>query len=114
MKGLEFPLYGTKIKGLDTKFDITNPEGRKAYFESKVGKEIEQIREFMKNRTFVANMVGKKNSGKGTYSKLFMEAVGAHVTHLSIGDIIRDVHKSIETSAGKKKLVDFLKKNYGI
>jgi adenylate kinase family enzyme len=57
--------------------------------------------------------MGKKNSGKGTYSKLFMEAVGKeHVGHVSVGDIVRDIHKSVETEEGKQELLEFLKKNY--
>ena len=57
--------------------------------------------------------VGKKNSGKGTYTRLFMEAVGdKHVGHVSIGDIVRDVHKGLSDPAKKTELVEFLKKNY--
>jgi len=37
-------------------------------------------------------MIGKKNSGKGTYSQIFTEIFGADkVALVSIGDIVRNV-----------------------
>ena len=79
MKGLEFPIVSTKIEGLNKqslllrnkKFDLSSPEGRKDYFEAKVGDEIGHLRNFLNKNTFVAYLLGKKNSGKGTYAKLF-------------------------------------------
>ncbi|MEK9207116.1 MAG: nucleoside monophosphate kinase, partial [Patescibacteria group bacterium] len=57
--------------------------------------------------------MGKKNSGKGTYTKLFMEAVGSeNIAHVSIGDIVRSVHKELGDKAKKKELLEFLKKRY--
>jgi adenylate kinase family enzyme len=93
MKGLEFPIIGTKSADVTKKFDINSPAGRKEYFEAKAGAEISKIREFLQNRTFVANMVGKKNAGKGTYSKLFGEIFGMDkIAHISVGDLVRDSH----------------------
>jgi adenylate kinase family enzyme len=79
-----------------------------------MGPELKIIKEYLdKGHTFVAFLLGKKNSGKGTYSKLFMEAVGSDkIGHLSIGDIVRDAHKLVETEEGKKELVSFVQKNY--
>ena len=62
MKGLEFPVIGTKVKGLTKKFDLNSPLGRKTYFEAKVGPEIEKIREYLDKNTFIAYLIGKKNS----------------------------------------------------
>lgn len=91
MKGLEFPVTGTKVKGLTKKFDLNSPEGRKEYFEAKVGDEIAKIRKYLEKKTFVAYMIGKKNSGKGTYSQIFTEIFGADkVSLISIGDIVRN------------------------
>jgi adenylate kinase family enzyme len=92
MKGLEFPVIGTKVKGLTKKFDLNSPLGRKTYFEAKVGPEIEKIREYLDKNTFIAYLIGKKNSGKGTYSQIFTEIFGADkVAPVSIGDIVRNV-----------------------
>ena len=70
MKGLEFPIISTKVKGLTKKFDLNSPEGRKVYFKAKAGTEIEKIKKYLDKNTFVAYLIGKKNSGKGTYSQI--------------------------------------------
>ncbi|MBI2405719.1 nucleoside monophosphate kinase [Candidatus Microgenomates bacterium] len=95
-------------------FNLSDPKQRRDYFEHKVGDEIARLKEYFKSgNTFVAYLLGKKNSGKGTYSKLFMEIFGEkHVAHISVGDIVRDVHTNFENSARKKELVSFLQKNY--
>ena len=31
----EFPIFKTKVPGLDRKFDLSTPEGRAEYFEAK-------------------------------------------------------------------------------
>ncbi len=93
MRNLEFPLYGTKIKGLNKKFDINSPDGRKLYFEAKAGDEIMHIKKYLKSgRTFVAYLLGKKGSGKGTYSKLFTEIFGEDkIATVSVGDLVRSI-----------------------
>lgn len=113
MKGIEFPIFKTKTAGQSRRFNLEDPAQRQKYFNFKTGKEIKKIRYFLKNNTFMAILLGKKNSGKGTYSKLFAEAVGPeYIAHLSVGDIVRSVNKDIETKAGKKNLIEFLKKRY--
>jgi adenylate kinase family enzyme len=113
MKGLEFPVIGTKIKGLTKKFDLSSPSGRKVYFEAKVGREIKLLRNFLKENTFIAYMLGKKNSGKGTYSTLFREIFGEDkVVHVSIGDVVRSVHAELETKNGRRDIENYLNKSY--
>lgn len=114
MKGnIEFPIYKTKREGVTRIYDLNDPAQRRTYFEAKVGPEIAVIKKFLENKTFVAFLIGKKNTGKGTYSKLFMEIVGGeHIGHLSVGDLVRDVHKAIADKKGKAELTDFLKNNY--
>ena len=110
---MQFPIYKTKIEGINRTFDLNDPEDRKAYFELKAGPELKKLRNYLKNSSFVAYLLGKKNSGKGTYSKLFMEAVGQkNINHVAVGDIVRDVHKSLGTKEGKKNPLNFLAKNY--
>lgn len=109
----EFPIFKTKIEGLGKTFNLNDPKERRQYFEAKVGSEIEKLKEYLTRNTFVGFLLGKKNSGKGTYSKLFMEAVSMErVGHVAVGDIVRDVHKSLENHQSKQELVDFLSKNY--
>ena len=114
MASLGFPVFKTKVPGSATqKFNLESPEGRTKYFTFKAGKEIKDIRTFLKKKTFVAFMMGKKNSGKGTYTKLFAEQVGQDkVMHLSIGDVIRAAHKEIATPKGRKALTAWLKQNF--
>lgn len=93
MKGLEFPIIGTKVEGINKRFDLNSPAGRKDYFLAKAKDEIFKIRDFLKKNNFMAFLVGKKNSGKGTYAKLFAEIFGSsNVVHLSVGDLVREVH----------------------
>ena len=113
MKDINFPVFKTKMEGVTEKFNLNDPAGRKKYFEAKAGPEIEKIKKYLENKTFVAFLLGKKNSGKGTYSKLFMELMGTeHVGHLSVGDLVRDVHGSLASPEKKQELVEFLSKNY--
>ena len=113
MKGIQFPIFKSKIEGLTKNFDLIDPKEQKAYFELKAGPEIKKIREYLKDNSFIAYLLGKKNAGKGTYSKMFAEVMGPEkIFHFSIGDMIRDVDKEIKTKESKRKLKSFLKSNY--
>jgi adenylate kinase family enzyme len=113
MKGLSFPIFKTKMPGDNLKFSLEDPVERRKYFEHKAGAEIEKLREYLRTGTFVGFLLGKKNSGKGTYSKLFMEAVGKErVAHISVGDVVRSVHADLADEEKKKDLVAFLAKRY--
>ena len=121
----DFPLFKTKVKGVSKKFDLNDPKGRREYFDAKVGDEIKVIKEYLRENTFVAYLLGKKGSGKGTYTKLFIEAVGEpeKIIHVSIGDIVREASRVIEEKGKEKeklekklkqaeKLIEFQKKIY--
>ncbi len=117
MKNLEFPLFKTKLdpsplaKG--ERFDLTDFDQRQAYFKLKAGEEIKKLREYLKENTFIAYFLGKKNSGKGTYAKMFKEVVDKDkIEHFSIGDMVREFDKIMADGNKKKELVDFLEKNY--
>jgi len=111
---MQFPIFKTKIKGLNKKFDLNNPRERKEYFQLKADKEIKKLRNyFKKGNTFIAYLLGKKNSGKGTYSKMFAEIVDPErVEHFSIGDMIREVDDELKNKKKRKELIRFLEKNY--
>jgi len=113
MSSLNFPLFKTKIDGLNKKFDITSPQGRKEYFEAKAGIEIKKLQDYLQNNSFIAYLLGKKNSGKGTYAKMLAEIVGNDkIIHLSVGDMIRDLDEVVADPEKKKELMAFLEKNY--
>ena len=110
---MKFPIFKTKIEGLNRKFDLTDPAQQREYFEGKTGSEIEKLRKFLAKNTFVAYLLGKKNSGKGTYSKMFADVVfPERVDHLSIGDMVRNVDKELMVEEKRKELIDFLKRYY--
>jgi adenylate kinase family enzyme len=108
MKGLEFPIISTKVNNLHNIFDLNSPNGREKYFKAKVGDEIAHIKKYLEKNSFAAYFLGKKNSGKGTYAKLFMEIFTEEkIEHVSVGDLVRDVHsnwKRFEKSPRYEKL----------
>ena len=109
----DFSLMKTKADGLDKKFDLSDIDSRKEYFEAKVGDEIKKLKEFFEANTFIAYLLGKKNSGKGTYTKLLAEIFGRDkIGHISVGDIVRSVHIDMEDPQKKQELMDYLKNNY--
>lgn len=108
-----FPIFKTKIEGESRSFALEDPVERRKYFDLKARPEIEKIREYLSRDTFIGFFLGPKNSGKGTYSKLFAEAVGTDkIRHISVGDIVRSVHKDFEDGDKKTEINDFLKNNY--
>jgi adenylate kinase family enzyme len=110
---MNFPLFKTKIDNAFKKFDLTDFKQRQEYFELKAGEEIRKIREYLKSKTFIAYLLGKKSSGKGTYAKMFKEVVDKdRIEHFSIGDMVRDFDKVVADKEKKKELVEFLKENY--
>lgn len=112
MQAANFPIFKTKVPGVTKKFSL--PRDRKEYFEAKAGEEIKKIREYLKTDSFMAFLMGPKNSGKGTYTKLFMEMVGSdNIAHLSVGDIVRNTHyRELADETKKKDFINFLERRY--
>lgn len=110
---MNFPIFNTKELGNNTKFDLSDPASRKEYFELKLGSKIEDIKKYLETNSFVAFLLAKKSAGKGTYSKMFAEIVGPDkIAHLSVGDIVRDVHKAIEDPKELEALREYMNNNY--
>ena len=115
MKGplTEFPIIKTKVSNVTKKFDLTDPAQRKEYFESKVGAEIGKLKKYLKENTFIAYLLGKKNSGKGTYTKLMAEIFGADkIGHISVGDLMRNTYKDINDLKKRKEIIEYLEQHY--
>jgi len=110
---MNFPIEKTKM-GNDRKFNLSDPKEREEYFKLKCGVEIEKLKGYLNNgHTFIAYLLGKKNSGKGTYSKMFSEVIGGDkIEHLSVGDMIRAIDEEMKDPQKKVELVKFLEKNY--
>jgi len=113
VKGVDFPIFKTKMAGKIKKFDLTDVKDRQAYFEYKAGPEIKKLKEYLKENIFIAYLMGKKSSGKGTYSKMFKEIVAPdRVEHFSVGDMVRSFDSVLKDPKKKKEFVSFLEKNY--
>ena len=109
----QFPIFKTKIKGVSRPFNLSDPENCREYFELKAGAEIKKLRDYLKKNTFIAYLLGKKGSGKGTYSKMFIEIVGPQrASHVSIGDVIRTTNQEISNHNKRRELIDWLSNNY--
>lgn len=112
MKNIDFPIFKTKS---DTykKFDLTDAKSRQEYFEYKAGDEIKRLRAYLKNNTFIVYLLGKKSSGKGTYSKMLKEIVAPdRIEHFSIGDMFRSFDEVVQDPVKKEELINFLKEKY--
>jgi len=113
MAGFNFPIESTKVAGVTKSFDLANPGQRKIYFHLKAGEEIKKIKTYLETNTFVALMIGKKGSGKGTYVGLMKEIFGDDkIAQISVGDITRVVFEEIKTKEGMDSLKNYLEKNY--
>ena len=110
---MNFPIFKTKIDGLNKKFNLSDPNEEKEYFLAKAGNEIQKLRKFLKKNTFVAYLLGKKNSGKGTYSKMLAEILGQElIDHFSVGDMVREIDSEMRDEKKKEDLLNYLAKNY--
>jgi adenylate kinase family enzyme len=99
--------------GGDRKFNLSDPKEREEYFKLKCGPEVEKLKNYLKNGTFIAYLLGKKNSGKGTYAKMLSEVLGADkIVHLSVGDMVRALDAEVQDPVKKKELIAFLENNY--
>ena len=115
MKGplTNFPIIKTKVPNLTRRFNLNDPAERKEYFEAKAGEEIVKLKKYFKENTFIAYLLGKKNSGKGTYTKLMTEIFGVdNIGHISIGDLVRTTYKDIEDPKKRQEIIEYLEQHY--
>jgi len=112
MKNIDFPIFKTKTEGDGKDFDLNDVIQRQEYFEYKAHDEIKKLKEYLENNTFIVYLLSKKNSGKGTYSKMLKEIVGDKIEHLSVGDMIRSFDEVLQDETKKQELIDFLHKKY--
>jgi adenylate kinase family enzyme len=109
---MDFPIDKIKM-GDEKRFNLSDPKEREEYFQLKCGPEIEKLRNYLDNNTFIAYLLGKKNSGKGTYSKMFIDVIGGDkIEHLSVGDMVRGIDEEMQDPEKKADLIAFLQKTY--
>ena len=94
---MQFPISKTKTEGKERTFNLTDPVERNEYFHYKADEEIDKLKDYVRENSFIVYLLGKKNSGKGTYSKMFAEIINPErIDHFSVGDMIRAVSKDIQ------------------
>jgi adenylate kinase family enzyme len=110
----EFPLFKSKVDGVDQKFDLSNTEERAKYFEAKAGDDVAKLKKyFAEDKTFIAYLVAKKSAGKGTYTKLMKELFGDVIGHISAGDVVRHTYKVFtEDLPEKAEIMEYLEDRY--
>ena len=109
----DFPLFRTKVDGVEKKYNLSIPAERREYFEAKAGTEIALVKDYLKNNSFIAYFLGKKNSGKGTYSKMLKEIFGDDaIGHISVGDVVRAAHAAMSDETQKNEIMEYLQKHY--
>lgn len=111
---MHYPLVNTKRNGTHGTFNLNDPKERQEYFQAKAKKEINDIKKYLKSNTFVSFLLSKKSAGKGTYAQMLLDIFGNDkITHLSIGDLVRQIHQEIHEDITKKEdLISYLEKNY--
>lgn len=110
---LNIPFFNSKKYPVSRSFDLNDPVDRKLYFKERLGSKIEEIKTFLDDNTFIGYMLAKKQAGKSTYAKMFEEIVGfERFQHISVGDVIRNVHTEISSGVGRHSVEEYLEKNH--
>lgn len=108
----EFPFLKTKTN-LKRSFNLLDGKDERAYFKAKCQKQIEKLKDFVREKTFIAYLLGKKNSGKGTYAKMLAKIIDPErIFHFSVGDLIRSIDEEIKDKKKFDELLEYLNKNY--
>lgn len=94
-------------------YDLLNPAERKLYFNAKVGDEIEILREYLKNNTFIAYMLGPKMAGKSSYTNLMKEIFGAETFgQVIVGDLVREADEEYRAKGKDSEIYKYTTENY--
>jgi adenylate kinase family enzyme len=110
---MDFPIFNSKELSDGRTYNLTHPPERLQYFHAKLGTKIDDVKEFLDNHSFVSYMLAKKLAGKGTYAKMVEEILGPErFCHISVGDVVRGAHKTLESNECSKDLYSYLEKNY--
>lgn len=108
---MKFEVFPTKKPG--KAFDLADAAQRREYFAYKCGPEIAALQKYLETGSFIMYLLGKKNSGKGTYAKMLAEVVSPdRITHVSVGDLVRTFDDVVKHPDKRQEFLDFLHKKY--
>ncbi len=109
---VDYTWLSPKVKA-DRSYDLLNPNERKIYFNKFFGKEIENIREYMKKSTFICYAMSPKMAGKGTFLGLLGEIVGQqYFTTISVGDLFRKADEDYRANGKESETYKYMVKNH--
>jgi len=110
---VDYEWVRTKKEGDNGIYDISSVSGRSKYFHSKVGEEIGLLKEYLRQKSFVAYLVAPKMAGKGVYTKMLGEIIGTkYFETISVGDVVRDAEKEYLEGGKNSELYGYVKSNY--
>jgi len=100
-------------EGSTKTFDLDSVAERRAYYQEKIGKEIEYLRDYFRENTFLAYWMAPKQAGKGTYMNGLKEIFGTDMfTHISVGDLVRAADLEFREKGKESDLYQYAVKNY--
>jgi len=109
---LDYSNFQPKIQSSHT-YNLLDPAERKLYFNAKAGEEIEILREYLKNNTFIAYMLGPKMAGKSSYTNLMKEIFGADTFgQVIVGDLVREADEDYRANGTNSEIYKYTKENY--
>jgi len=101
------------VDGLGKTYDLDSIVERRLYYQEKVGPEIEFLRDYFRNNTFLAYWLAPKQAGKGTYMNGLKEIFGMDMfTHISVGDVVRTADVEFQEKGKKSEVYKYAKQNY--
>jgi adenylate kinase family enzyme len=110
---MEYPIFNSKILMDGNEYDLVNTADRLRYFHAKLGTKIDDVKEFIEHNSFIGYLLAKKQAGKGTYAKMIQEILGEErFVHISVGDVVRQTHASLEDPIAYEELRKYLQKHY--
>lgn len=94
-------------------YDLDSYVGRREYYQEKVGPEIEYLRDYFREKTFLGYWLAPKQAGKGTYMNGLKEIFGTELfTHISVGDLVRAVDIEYKEQGKDSAIYEYAKQHY--
>lgn len=94
-------------------YDLDSYAGRREYYMDKVGSEIEYLRDYFREKTFLGYWLAPKQAGKGTYMNGLKEIFGTEMfTHISVGDLVRAADIEYKEKEKESEVYQYAVKNY--
>lgn len=111
--------YSVKYDWVKTKndsgktYDLDSVVDRRAYYQEKAGAEIEYLRDYFREQTFLGYWLAPKQAGKGTFMNGLKEIFGNDLfTHISVGDLVRAADVEFQEKGKESEFYKYATANY--